>query len=209
MSSQQSEPKEGSSASSAVPPVAGRIPSSLWADFDADFTQPAFLNDAPTAPGRGVVRRPTMRLLRASSLPTSVQDGPRMTESEWQEIDQRLEGLYDFRRSQIYAPPLARSGIPTSSQQPSPRVIRSQTTPIAAGSATARPRMVLDDDSEEYVIRPRMVLDDDSEEYVNMTEARTRLRKRDILKLFGAKLAIKFKKLARSKTYNGRPATRG
>lgn len=192
--SQQSEPKEGSSASSAVLSTAGRIPSSLWADFDADFTQPAFLNDAPTAPGRGPVRRPTMRLLRASSLPTSVQDGPRMTESEWQEIDQRLEGLYDFRRSQIYAPPLARPGIPTSSQQPSPRVIRSQTTPIAAGSATARPRMVLDDDSEEYVIT---------------TEARTRLRKRDILKLFGAKLAIKFKKLARSKTYNGRPATRG
>lgn len=187
------EPKEGSSASSAVLPAAGQIPDSLWADFDADFTQAAFLNDAPTAPGRGLVRRPTMGLLRASSLPSSVQDGPRMTESEWQEIDQRLEGLYDFRRSQLYAPPIARSGIPISSQQPSPRVIRSQTTPIATASATTRPRMVLEDDSEEYV----------------MTEERTRLRKRDIVKSFGTKLAIKFKKLARAKTYSGRPATRG
>lgn len=181
------EPKEGSPISAAVLPAMIQIHDALWVDFDADFTLPAFLSDAPTAPNRGLRRRPAMRLLRVSSLPTSVQVDPRMTESEWQEIDKRLEDLYDFRRDEeLYAPPLARSSPAVPEQQPKIGIVRCQTAPVA--SKTASPRMVLEDDGEAYL--PQM---------------RARLRKRDILKSFGANLATKFKKLGRAETYTGRP----
>lgn len=142
-----------------------------------------------------------------------------MTESEWQQIDECLEGLYDFRRSVLYAPP----SIPISEQQPSAGIVRIQTAPTASAP---RPRMLLEDDSETYLpqTRPRMVLEDDGEAYPSQTRTRmvleddgevylpqvkTRLRKRDILKSFGANLATKFKKLGRAETYTPRPATSG
>lgn len=198
---QPRDPKEGPSASVGVLPTTIKIPDrstskqyvspgdSLWGNFDADFTLSEAQYDAPTAPNRILRRRPGMRLLRASSLPSSTPVGPRMTEREWQEIDQCLEDRYDFPRVEgLYSPPLAKTSQLIAEQQPSSGIIRSRTVPTVP--AAGRPRMVLEDDDEMY-----------------LPQVRARLRKRDRFKLIGVSLASKFRKLGRAETYTGRPAS--
>lgn len=147
-----------------------------WGDSGADFTQPEIRDEDLPVPGPGPRRR---ELLRTSSLPSSASVGPRMTEREWEEIDQRLEGLYDFPgNEERYTPPIARIDPPVIQSQSSSSIVRSRTVPTV--QAAARSRMVLDDDSEEYV-----------------PEVRARLRKRDKLRLIGIRLVGKFKKLGR------------
>lgn len=183
------DPREGSSAPAAVMsqildrPTSSSPDDVAWADFDGDFTTP----DDPPVPSRGLRRQPAIRRRpRALTLPS----GPRMTEREWEESDQRQEGLYDF-----VIPPTTRTGLPVAEGQPSSGVVRSKTAPTAP--VTAKPRMVLEDDDKPYLPaagQSRMVLDDYVNEYV--PEAKARMRKRDKLKSIGTRLASKFKKLS-------------
>lgn len=185
------DPREESSASAAATSeILGRptspgnaSPDDIWAAFDGDFTM--LDNDRPVL-NRGLRRRPAMRQrLRALTLPS----GPRMTEREWEEIDQRQEGLYDFN-----IPPTAKTDLPVAESQPSSGIVRSKTVPTAPVAVSSR--MVLEDDGKPYLPvagRPRMVLEDDDKEYV--PEDKVRMRKRDKLKTIGTRLASKFKKL--------------
>lgn len=184
------DPREGSSAPAAVMsqildrPTSSSPDDVSWADFDGGFTTP---DDDPPVPSRGLRRQPAIRRrLRALTLPS----GPRMTEREWEESDQRQEGLYDF-----VIPPTTGTDLPVAGSQPSSGVVRSKTAPTAP--VTARPRMVLEDDGKPYLPeagQSRMVLEDDDNEYV--PEAKARMRKRDKLKSIGTRLASKFKKLS-------------
>lgn len=172
------DPRQGPSSSAGEVP--GRqeyvsLDDFYWGDFDAEFTQPEIRDEDLPVSGLGPRR---WELLRASSLPSSASVGPRMTERAWEEIDQRLEGLYNFPSNERYTPPIARTDLPVAQNQSSSSIIRSKTVPTV--QAAARSRMVLDDDSEEY--KP---------------EVRVRLRKRDKLKLIGTRLVGKFKKFGK------------
>lgn len=182
---QSRDPRQGPSSS------AGEIPNRqeyvslndfYWGDFDADFTQPEIRDQDLPVPSLDLRRR---GLLRASSLPSSASIGPRMTEREWEEIDRCLEGLYNFpANEERYAQAIVRTDPPVAQSQSSSSIVRSKTVPTV--QAAARSRMVLDDDSEEYV-----------------PEVRARLRKRDKLKLIGTRLVGKFKKLGRGQNSTG------
>lgn len=169
------DPRGGSSAPAAVMsqildrPTSSSPDDVAWADFDGDFTTPDDNPPVPPVPSRGLRRQLAIRRRpRALTLPS----GPRMTEREWEESDQRQEGLYDF-----VIPPTTRTDLPVAEGQPSSGVVRSKTAPTAP--VTAKPRMVLEDDDNEYV-----------------PEAKARMRKRDKLKSIGTRLASKFKKLS-------------